>query len=82
MYIGVTEKEIQARMNMYSSNTTGSTNVKMRDNLQRDGHYDIFIHIADKVAVGDFTTTNELTIEKALIQHIDTPYNTKKARKR
>ncbi len=80
VYIGVTEKEIQARMNMYSSNTTGSTNIKMRENLEKDGYYDIYIHIADEVIVGDFKTTNELTIEKALIQNISTIYNTKIAR--
>lgn len=82
VYIGVTEKQIQARMNMYSSNTTGSTNIKMRKNLKNDGQYDIYIHIADEVVVGDFKTTNELTIEKALIQNIPTAYNTKVARVR
>ena len=82
VYIGVTEKSIQDRMNMYSSNTTGSTNIKMRKNLQQDGKYDIYIHIAEEVTVGDFKTSNELTIEKALIQNIKTQYNTKIARSR
>jgi hypothetical protein len=82
VYIGVTEKAIQDRMNMYSSNTTGSTNIKMRKNLEKDGIYNIYIHIADEVSVGNLTTTNELTIEKALLQNIKTEYNTKIARKR
>lgn len=30
VYIGVTERAIQDRMNMYSSNTSGSTNIKMK----------------------------------------------------
>ena len=82
VYIGVTEKEIQSRMDMYASNTTGTTNIKMREYLQRDGVYDIYIHIAKEVEVGDLKTTNELTIEKALIQNMETLYNTKIAKKR
>ena len=82
VYIGVTEKEIQSRMNMYASNTTGTTNIKMREYLKKDKKYDIYIHIAEEIEVGDLTTTNELTIEKALIQHMQTEYNTKIAKKR
>lgn len=77
VYIGVTERAIQERMNMYSSNTSGSTNIKMRANLKIDGQYDIYIHVAKKITVGEFVTTNELTIEKALIQNIKTRYNKK-----
>lgn len=77
LYIGVTEREIQQRMNMYSSNTTGSTNRKMRANLKEDGHYDIYIHIADTVQIGNLETTNELTVEKCLIQHMTPKYNKK-----
>lgn len=75
LYIGVTEKEIQQRMDMYSSNTTGSTNKKMRANLKKDGQYDIYIHIADTVQIGNLETTNELTVEKCLIQHMTPIYN-------
>ena len=77
LYIGVTEREILQRMNMYSSNTTGSTNCKMRANLKTDGKYDIYIHIADTVRVGDLQATNELTVEKCLIQHMTPKYNKK-----
>ena len=77
LYIGVTEREIQQRMNMYSSNTTGSTNCKMRANLKIDGKYDIYIHIADTVKIGSLETTNELTVEKCLIQHMTPIYNKK-----
>ncbi|WP_428739825.1 hypothetical protein [Sulfurimonas sp.] len=77
LYIGVTEREVQQRMDMYSSNTTGSTNKKMRKYLKKDGAYDIYIHIADTVKIGELYTTNELTIEKCLIKHITPIYNKK-----
>jgi hypothetical protein len=77
VYIGVTEKKIQDRMNMYASNTSGSTNKKMRKNLKEDGQYAIYIHMANEVTIGNLKTTNELTIEKALIQNISTKYNMK-----
>jgi len=77
LYIGVTEREVQQRMNMYSSNTTGSTNCKMRANLKEDGKYDIYIHIADTVKIGNLQVTNELTVEKCLIKHTTPIYNKK-----
>ncbi|WP_324172284.1 hypothetical protein [Sulfurimonas sp.] len=77
LYIGVTEREIQQRMNMYSSNTTGSTNCKMRANLIEDIKYNIYIHIAEEVNIGTLKATNELTIEKCLIQQMTPKYNKK-----
>lgn len=77
VYIGVTQGTIKNRMAMYSSNTSGSTNIKMRKNLLLDGSYDIYMHIAEEVSIGDLKTTNELTVEKCLIQHIKPKYNKK-----
>lgn len=75
LYIGVAQNGIQQRMDMYSCNTRGSTNIKMRKKLKKDGHYDIYIHIADTVKIGNLETTNELTVEKCLIQHMTPIYN-------